>query len=899
MKRGFSQAAKHFITRGERGQTIVILAFGIVVLLAFVGIVTDVSLMFVRFSTLRRAVDSAAVAAAGQVRRLVPERAEWEKAGGSYAGAVAVASNFGRSEPIESDWVSSGADRNVANGLAFARNIAQVKLAAESFIEFYGLNPTGVLVETCATTPGDSDLCTEDQRKLIRVTAQIASPTVFLRLIGWGNITLESESLSETAVLDVVLIMDVSESMLSETTYDNWERVPDGSGGITNLGWRYVPPLANGGYTVAGGTTKGLLTQSSWPGGYTELWTYMLNHSQSDLDNDSRFDYPRFVPAGSGTPDGEPRPECRVRFYPNAQANKVNLVPGDTLEADIEAYLTSVEGGAVNYPSYWDGFMPAYNFYGCCNDPNGDWNFNDLICQPFRQARDATAQFLQRIDFVRGDRVAFVTFDRSAYLMLPEHTAGNGAAVSHMIDNEVDATNLLNKAVGVRAEPNFYADTNDDGLWDSYVTGGEYGIDPAARAILYDTATWGFDAAPLGQVQDYPVYNACPFTNASLLYPFSIWSVPGAGGALPTAVEQPDYYYSPLNNIMNPNGAAWINYLAAKPTGIPYISFYSYELRASCRGTNMGAALRTANNALADPNTIRETGSVWVMVLLSDGAAGASDPATRAGQPVSRADPYRDPAYDPPNYPNDPQPGEYGAYGVCPYGYPDNPGELVQDLGFPYCSDKLPETRHFCISPDVNFVVGPQGADFYIDLDHPDPQLQESCRYAYDVDDYARDWADYVGLNQPFPWALVSDQTVQYQRPTIFTIGFGLQFSQGSGSCADNVADCLGEELLRYIADVGDNQQIDTDYQQDVLNDKVADFTVSDTFGGRGPCEGPILSGELTADEAKANGRSLSDIINPLPPGQSCGNYYNAPSGRELEVVFDDIASRMFTQLAR
>jgi hypothetical protein len=287
------------------------------------------------------------------------------------------------------------------------------------------------------------------------------------------------------------------------------------------------------------------------------------------------------------------------------------------------------------------------------------------------------------------------------------------------------------------------------------------------------------------------------------------------------------------------------------------------------------------------------------MVLLSDGAAGASDPATRAGLPVSTANPYLDPASNPPTYTNDPLAGEYGAYGVCPYGYPDNPGEVVQDVTFPYCSDKVPETRHFCISPDINYVIGPEGADFYIDLDHPDASLQESCRYQYDVDDYARDWADYVGLNEPFPWATVGDVTVQYQRPTIFTIGFGLKFTTGTGTCAENVADCLGEELLRYIADVGDNQRVDTDYQQDLLHDKTADFDAGDTFGIRGPCEGPILTGELTADEAKDAGQPLSVIINPLPEKQSCGNYYNAPSGRELEIVFDDIASRMFTQLAR
>lgn len=64
----FSRVARHLIKRAESGQAIIILALGFIGLIAFVGIVTDVSLMFVRYSTLSRAVDAAAIAAAGQMR---------------------------------------------------------------------------------------------------------------------------------------------------------------------------------------------------------------------------------------------------------------------------------------------------------------------------------------------------------------------------------------------------------------------------------------------------------------------------------------------------------------------------------------------------------------------------------------------------------------------------------------------------------------------------------------------------------------------------------------------------------------------------------------------------------------------------------------------------------------
>src|SRR3954468_9641278 len=107
-----SRLAKRSMQQGQIGQTIVIMAFGFIVLLAFVGIVTDVSLMFVRYTTLRRAVDAAAGAAAGQMRRTVPTAAEK---------------------------VAAGGDPAKADQLAFARSVSNVNLAARQFIEFYGL----------------------------------------------------------------------------------------------------------------------------------------------------------------------------------------------------------------------------------------------------------------------------------------------------------------------------------------------------------------------------------------------------------------------------------------------------------------------------------------------------------------------------------------------------------------------------------------------------------------------------------------------------------------------------------------------------------------------------------------------------------------------------------------
>ncbi|MBZ0300119.1 MAG: hypothetical protein K8J31_10275, partial [Anaerolineae bacterium] len=226
MKSRFVKFLKRSMRHSQSGQSILILALGFLALLGFVGIVTDVSLMFVRYSTLTRAVDAASIAAAGQVRRQVPFPSE-------------VSTNCSGTDTNGNAWTTAN-PCPAAEAAAFARSFGNVGVAARQFVEFYGLSPEAVLIDMCFTVstidPGTGDLVPVDasmqdefdelcvgpqgrnnERKLIKVTAQIESPTVFLRLLGFPEITLQASSISETAVLDVVLIMDVSESMLNQT----------------------------------------------------------------------------------------------------------------------------------------------------------------------------------------------------------------------------------------------------------------------------------------------------------------------------------------------------------------------------------------------------------------------------------------------------------------------------------------------------------------------------------------------------------------------------------------------------------------------------------------------------------------------------------------------------------
>ncbi len=122
--------------------------------------------------------------------------------------------------------------------------------------------------------------------------------------------------------------------------------------------------------------------------------------------------------------------------------------------------------------------------------------------------------------------------------------------------------------------------------------------------------------------------------------------------------------------------------------------FRSYENRASCSSGNVGGALAAGSAELF--NEGRREGAVWIMVLLSDGGAGASNPITRINtEDIVAAQPYEPdgsghivplpgtggPVCTDPASPDYPCPnnttGGYGAFGLCPYGTSAQPGELL------------------------------------------------------------------------------------------------------------------------------------------------------------------------------------------------------------------------------
>ncbi|MCB9438261.1 MAG: VWA domain-containing protein [Anaerolineales bacterium] len=405
------------VSKDQVGQSIVLLALAFIVLVAFIGLVTDISILFVRYGTLRRTVDAAAIAAAGQIRE-------------------------------DSDF-------------------AALSLTAREFIQLHGLEPHRVFVETCETdvynwrsgrgawegTPhaetdgwtldqmGNSELCNwESPRKLVRVTAQVESPTFFLKIIGINDITLEASSVSETAVLDVALVIDTSQSMSKYTEMVHYEAVGFDTWGTQPAKVQIRDSCVDTAARTAGSPARNPLTPIPMGG-----------NPIAPVGGYGYLENPLYFRWGACCDD-----PGRGKIY--QREDGVWLIYTD-----------------LNFNDQYDSGVDALGFntgYPSINQADGD--YSDLICHPFREVKDAARNFVRRLDYIRGDRISLVTFDADATIIEPE---GKPAGTFElMMTSEVLALATLNKKVGVnenyfgggygRCAPFdlSYADYSDDGI---------------------------------------------------------------------------------------------------------------------------------------------------------------------------------------------------------------------------------------------------------------------------------------------------------------------------------------------------------------------------------------------------------------------------------------------------
>src|SRR5688572_17166940 len=142
--------------RGERGQSLILIAVGMIGLLAFVGLTIDAGTLFIGMGHLRRAVDAAAIAAASQFRE--------------------------------------------------GRGFDELEAAARQVVSLNGVDPETLVLRLCVDLDGsdsefhDQTMCPAAgavRRKLIRITATTGVRFSFLSIIGWHSTIIQAHAVSE------------------------------------------------------------------------------------------------------------------------------------------------------------------------------------------------------------------------------------------------------------------------------------------------------------------------------------------------------------------------------------------------------------------------------------------------------------------------------------------------------------------------------------------------------------------------------------------------------------------------------------------------------------------------------------------------------------------------------
>jgi hypothetical protein len=224
----------------------------------------------------------------------------------------------------------------------------------------------------------------------------------------------------------------------------------------------------------------------------------------------------------------------------------------------------------------------------------------------------------------------------------------------------------------------------------------------------------------------------------------------------------------PITNTLTPEQREqtvrdlWVSPKRVPPTYPGHIagclSLVPGENVSGCTNTSIGGGLKVAGNEFGRVPIRRE--SVWVVILLTDGAANASEPASG---------------------------GVLNAF--CP----------PSTWFLPFCRDASVDTRHTVITPTI---WAPGHTAPY----NPESSFNAGNRYQYyDADDFARDMADFVAcapkIADAAEWCKDSlNYTADEggQGALIYAIGLGQLVIQNSVGDPN-----AGDDLLRYIANVG------------------------------------------------------------------------------------------------
>lgn len=186
----------------HNGQAVVIMAGASFVLILIVGLMIDFGVLILNQAYLRRAVDSAAIAAATQIR----EGQDFEKVGRFAVDYIRfnLDKDLTQVEQVTVHQCVAGSTTNV-NRFTFSHSggTDQAQVA---------LNTTDPLIS--------SSLCAGNDlipRKQLRVEGTLTVRFFFMPIIGFQSTTLTTNAVSEAASIDLVLVFNTNEIM-AETT---------------------------------------------------------------------------------------------------------------------------------------------------------------------------------------------------------------------------------------------------------------------------------------------------------------------------------------------------------------------------------------------------------------------------------------------------------------------------------------------------------------------------------------------------------------------------------------------------------------------------------------------------------------------------------------------------------
>ncbi len=427
---------------------------------------------------------------------------------------------------------------------------------------------------------------------------------------------------------------------------------------------------------------------------------------------------------------------------------------------------------------------------------NGDFNPSTCnianSCQPLLDAKNAAIALVDSL-YEGYDQVALVTYDSEANTHSIYNSEGTAVALSDNFTGIDIPNGIMNDVKTVINEIALYDDPPINRIWADWQF---RGFSPDYAGPIYNPINPD-DRDGDGLDEDFPDCSWDPSGANCCTLDENRWDDtkdPFGWGGVPcdddSALDAFDFDGDGIYTISDTTEAnAWLT----DP------KHHSLSINSTCTG----CGIREASDVL---KSFGRPNAVWVIVFLSDGIANITE--TGINQPL----------LVPTEFPN----------GYCTSEMDANfkNDKTWQD---PWCVDtEIASDERYCIDTDATTCA-------------PDSNWEAAnpANNHYTVYDFTLDMIDETGLTR---------SSNPYEPPgndiALYSIALG-----GAGQTVSGVA--VGEELLRYMAAVGDDGDRTTD-----------------------PCSG-------------------------IASGENCGQYYFAPTGDALLPIFEDIAGRIYTRITQ